>query len=617
MDSGSKNIKRNPSRERFFDVFQTFRAYQTAVDEAAIVSIADLKGNIVYVNDRFVQISQYTREELVGRNHRIINSGFHEKEFFEGMWQTIQSGKPWRGEIKNKAKDGSYYWVDTVITPIFDRKGKIFQYLSIRNLINAQKENEDRLLTVQEQIAKREKQLIDAQSVAKIGSWYLDFKRKDRVEWSDEVYRIFEIPIGSALTYRKFLAAVHPEDRRRVDKSWRKSLHNGECHIEHRIITRSGEKWVSERAHFELDELSGLKNALGTIQDITERKKSENSLRESENLYKTLFNSSPFAIGIVSQDTFQFLETNETATALYGYTKDEFLHMTLYDIRVPEEHEKLTALLTSGHYAEDKTLRFHRKKNGDIICVEPIVASILYKGNQVYLIAIKDMTQKIKVEEQLYRAEQQRQQDIIEAEEKSRSQIGMELHDNVNQLLVAARLYLQNAHSSSGKSNDLISTSIDILGNAIQEIRELSAGLVTPILDDNNLKDSIEFLCKNYRAADRKVELLVNIDETTMQPGLIVNIYRIIQEQLTNIEKHANASVIRISLSQGPGFVDLEIADNGKGFDISKKKEGIGLSNIIRRAEAYGGKSTITTGINKGCRINIRFNIQLSSSANG
>lgn len=617
MDSESKNIRRNTARMRYFDVLQTFRAYQTAVDEAAIVSIADLKGDILYVNDRFVQISKYPREELVGRNHRIINSGFHEKDFFEQMWQTIRSGKPWRGEIKNKAKDGSYYWVDTVITPIFDRKGKIFQYLSIRNLINTQKENEDRLLTAQEQIAKREKQLIDAQSVAKIGSWYLDFKKRSRVEWSDEVYWILEIPLGSDLTYRKFLAAVHPDDRSMLEKSWRKSLHHGEFHIEHRILTGRGEKWVSQRAHFELNELSGLKNALGTIQDITERKKSENSLRESENLYKTLFNSSPFAIGIVSQDTFQFLETNETATTLYGYTKDEFLHMTLYDIRVPEEHEKLTALLASGHYAEDKSIRCHRKKNGDIIYVEPIVASIVYKGSQVYLIAIKDMTQKMEVEKQLYRAEQQRQQDIIEAEEKSRSEIGMELHDNVNQLLVAARLYLQNAHTASGKSNDLINTSIDILGNAIQEIRELSAGLVTPILDDNNLKESIEFLCKNYRSADRMIELLVNIDETTMQPGLIVNIYRIIQEQLTNIEKHANASEVRISLSQGPGFVDLEIADNGKGFDLSKKKEGIGLSNIIRRAEAYGGKSNITTGINKGCRINIRFNMQLSSSANG
>lgn len=617
MDPQSNNIKRSSARKRYFDILQTYRAYQTAVDEAAIVSITDLKGDIVYVNERFVQVSKYSREELIGRNHRIINSGFHEREFFESMWQTIRSGKPWRGEIKNKAKDGGYYWVDTVITPIFNRKGKIFQYLSIRNLIDAQKENEDRLLTAQEQIAMREKQMIDAQSVAKIGSWYLDFKRRSRVEWSDEVYRIFEIPKGSDLTYRKFLGLVHPEDRSMFDKSWRKSLHKGECHIEHRILTSSGEKWVSERAHFELDELAGLKNALGTIQDITERKKNENSLRESENLYKTLFNSSPFAIGIVSQDSFQFLETNETATSLYGYTKDEFLHMTLYDIRVPEEHERLTTLLTSGHYAEDKTIRCHRKKNGDIIYVEPIVASIVYKGNQVYLITIKDMTQKIEVEEQLYRAEQQRQQDIIEAEEKSRSEIGMELHDNVNQLLVAARLYLQNAHTSSGKSNDLINTSIDILGNAIREIRELSAGLVTPILDDNSLKEAIEILCKNYRSKDRTINLQLNINKGSMQPGLIVNIYRIIQEQLTNIEKHADATAIRISLSQGTDFVDLEIADNGKGFDLNRKKEGIGLNNIIRRAEAYGGKFSITTSINKGCRINILFNMQLSSSANG
>ncbi len=247
-----------------------------AVDEQSFVSIADPSGKIIDVNDTFCRISGYSRDELIGQDHRVHNSGYHPKSFWVQMWKTVAAGELWRGEVCNRAKDGSIYWVNSIVAPFKDGKGRIEKYVSIRTDITDRKIAEER-------VRQNEAQLREAQRIARIGTWSLDL-RTDRLEWSDIIYEIFEIEKDEfGASYEAFFAVVHPEDREAVDAAYKESVQNRTPYsIDHRLLMADGRvKYVHERGETFYDGNGAALCTVGTVQDVTELKEAEVELRSA------------------------------------------------------------------------------------------------------------------------------------------------------------------------------------------------------------------------------------------------------------------------------------------------------------------------------------------------
>jgi PAS domain S-box-containing protein len=242
------------------------KAITGALDSSTIVSIADLKGDIIRANKVFCQISGYTEEELLGQNHKIINSGYHDKSFWVEMWRTIAKGNTWRGEVCNRAKDGSLYWVDTVINPIYNSSGKIYQYYAIRYLITERKNLQKEL--------RETKQLLEHFGLLSKVGWYEINLVDNTLEWSQVTKEIHEVPEDFVPDRENAnLFYKYGESRNKFMGLFTRAVRHGEAfEAELQITTAKGnELWVKVMGKPDMKN-DKCQRVYGTIQDINQEK---------------------------------------------------------------------------------------------------------------------------------------------------------------------------------------------------------------------------------------------------------------------------------------------------------------------------------------------------------
>jgi len=227
------------------------------------------------------------------------------------------------------------------------------------------------------------------------------------------------------------------------------------------------------------------------------------------------------------------------------------------------------------------------------------------------MLAVSDITEKKLLEQAVLDQKLQEQKTMIRAiligEERERNKIGQELHDNVNQILAGTKLYLGMARKAKEGGEDIINESMALIDSAIEEIRTLSKGKVTP-MKKVNLEELLYLLIEGVGTnTDIKTNFVYQGSAQSIADDLKLNIYRIIQEQLNNILKHANAKNISVRVEAGTNSIRVLVADDGKGFDPGMKKKGIGISNMINRVESFNGTMSIESSPGNGCTVDINI----------
>ncbi len=336
-----------------------------------------------------------------------------------------------------------------------------------------------------------------------------------------------------------------------------------------------------------------------------ERKRITSQLRESESRYSNLFRLSPEPMLVFCLESHTIKQANEAALKSFELIEESLQNVSLFDLISKEEHVHFSTEINRFIHDEiiSNTKRYNfQLASNEMLLVDTFSSVIELAGKKYGLMIAIDVTDKVLFDNKLTKS-------IIQAQEEERIEIGSELHDNVCQILASSNIRLSMLSEFVDKQGlEYFSQSKNMINLALKEIRNLSHRLAPVFYELSSFNELVENLLNDFSFTEEvTISLLIDdeINYQSLQKDLQLNLFRILQEQLRNIYKYAQAKTLSITMEMKNNQLILIITDDGIGFDVTTVRKGIGLANIQRRVEMFAGSYHIETAPGKGCQLEI------------
>ncbi len=414
---------------------------------------------------------------------------------------------------------------------------------------------------------------------------------------------------------------VYEEDQSRVFKISEQLLSGAiqRNSVQHRNYTKDGRLIWCEWFNSVLKDNDGkVVSIMSLVRDITEQKEVEKIIHESEEKYRQIVETAQEGIWLIDENN-RVSFVNKKMAEILDYSEEEIIGRPVFDFIIDSEKEFAANEIEHQKKEEGGSREFRFiTKSGKYIWTNVSSNSIFdnegkYKGA---LAMVTDVSLRKRLQTELEEQQRLRQVQItaavLEAQEKERIAIGEELHDNINQILSSVKMYIGMAIKSPQKSDEFLPKCTAYISLAIEENRKLAKELILPQLKGVGLSESLKELTDETRLTSRFNVILEikDINETIFNEQQKVSLYRIVQEQLNNIVKYADAKSATIQLYKEENKIILIVSDNGKGFDTSIRSKGVGFTNISSRAEVLHGKAEIESAPGKGCTLKVIMELE-------